>query len=71
MEATADEISKETGNPVLAVQLDVRDPDSVTSAFDSCESKFGVPNVIINNAAGNFISVSKAVVCVYFSMIKK
>ncbi|XP_071517976.1 2,4-dienoyl-CoA reductase [(3E)-enoyl-CoA-producing], mitochondrial-like [Panulirus ornatus] len=56
LEATANEISKQTGNSVHAVQMDVRDPAAVAAAFDSCEAKFGLPNIIINNAAGNFIS---------------
>ncbi|XP_045626307.2 2,4-dienoyl-CoA reductase [(3E)-enoyl-CoA-producing], mitochondrial isoform X1 [Procambarus clarkii] len=59
LEATANEISNETGNCVHAVQMDVRDPVSVATALDACESKFGVPNIIINNAAGNFISPSE------------
>jgi 2,4-dienoyl-CoA reductase len=41
---------------VLAVAADVRDPDSVKAAVDRCEEEFGLPNIIINNAAGNFIS---------------
>ncbi|KAK8753334.1 hypothetical protein OTU49_003953 [Cherax quadricarinatus] len=59
LEATASEISSKTGNQVLAVQMDVRDAANVTAAFDSCEAKFGLPNIIINNAAGNFISPSE------------
>ena len=41
---------------VLAVQGDVRDPEGVKSALDTVEAELGLPNVIINNAAGNFIS---------------
>ncbi|KAK7077002.1 2,4-dienoyl-CoA reductase, mitochondrial, partial [Halocaridina rubra] len=59
LEATADEISKQTGNPVLPVHLDIRDPAAVSHAFDACEAKFGLPHIIINNAAGNFISPSE------------
>ncbi|XP_042217669.1 2,4-dienoyl-CoA reductase [(3E)-enoyl-CoA-producing], mitochondrial-like isoform X2 [Homarus americanus] len=59
LELTANEISNQTGNPVHAVQMDIRDPVAVASAFDSCEAKFGLPNIIINNAAGNFISPSE------------
>ena len=57
LESTAGEISSSTGNPVLAVSLDVRNPDTVKEAFDTCEAKFGLPDIVINNAAGNFISV--------------
>ncbi|XP_064109104.1 2,4-dienoyl-CoA reductase [(3E)-enoyl-CoA-producing], mitochondrial-like isoform X1 [Macrobrachium nipponense] len=59
LESTANEISSQTGNPVLPVQMDIRDPAAVASAFDACESKFGLPSVVINNAAGNFISPSE------------
>lgn len=59
LETTAGEITNQTGNPVLPVQMDVRNPDAVKAAFDACEAKFGLPNIIINNAAGNFISPSE------------
>lgn len=35
---------------------DVRDPESVKAAADRCEQEFGLPDIVINNAAGNFIS---------------
>eukprot|EP00794_Sanderia_malayensis_P019134 gene19134-21051_t len=56
LQKTAEEITKETGNPVLALQGDVRDPEAVKNAVDALESEFGLPNIVINNAAGNFIS---------------
>ncbi|MCL4130241.1 UNVERIFIED_CONTAM: hypothetical protein GTU68_036516 [Idotea baltica] len=59
LEETANEITGKTGNPVLPVQMDVRDPEKIKAAFDACEAKFGVPTVIINNAAGNFVSPSE------------
>lgn len=59
LENTAAEISSQTGNSVFAVQMDIRDPAAVSTAFDACEAKFGLPNIIINNAAGNFISPSE------------
>lgn len=37
----------------------MRSPDEVKSAVDQCVSCFGLPNIIINNAAGNFISPSE------------
>lgn len=46
--------------PVLALQMDIRDPSAVSMALDRCEAKFGLPNIVINNAAGNFISVSNS-----------
>ncbi|KAG0711597.1 2,4-dienoyl-CoA reductase, mitochondrial [Chionoecetes opilio] len=59
LENTATEISSHTGNPVFAVQMDIRDPSAVAAALDACETKFGLPSIIINNAAGNFISPSE------------
>ena len=40
----------------MPIQLDVRDPASVKQAVDQCENQFGLPNIVINNAAGNFVS---------------
>lgn len=42
------------GAPVTTVGCDIRDPDSVAAAFDAAESAFGLPDVLINNAAANF-----------------
>lgn len=56
LEETALEITKETGNKVLPVQMDVRDPKSVKAGVDLTVETVGLPNIIINNAAGNFIS---------------
>ena len=56
LQKSADEISKSSGNKVIPIQLDVRDPGSVKEAVNTCEKEFGLPNIVINNAAGNFIS---------------
>lgn len=56
LEATASEITKETGHKVLPLQMDVRDPDAVKKAVDSLVAECGLPSIVINNAAGNFIS---------------
>ncbi len=44
------------GARVLAVQCDIREPDEITAAFDQAEATdgFGLPDVLINNAAANF-----------------
>jgi 2,4-dienoyl-CoA reductase len=55
VQKTAYEISAETGNDVLAVSCDVREPLSVKQAVSECVNRQGLPNVVINNAAGNFI----------------
>ncbi|XP_075901900.1 2,4-dienoyl-CoA reductase [(3E)-enoyl-CoA-producing], mitochondrial [Nelusetta ayraudi] len=59
LQKTAEEISSQTGNKVHAVQCDVRDPQAVSQCIDSMESLTGLPDVIINNAAGNFVCPSE------------
>lgn len=41
---------------IAAIQCDVRDPQDVKNAVSVCIEKLGLPNIVINNAAGNFIS---------------
>lgn len=41
---------------VLPVQLDVRNHEGVKEAVDEVVAKLGLPNIVINNAAGNFVS---------------
>jgi NAD(P)-dependent dehydrogenase (short-subunit alcohol dehydrogenase family) len=45
---------EELDAPVLAVRCDIREPDEIAAAFDAAEAKFGLPGVLINNAAANF-----------------
>ncbi|XP_072459711.1 2,4-dienoyl-CoA reductase [(3E)-enoyl-CoA-producing], mitochondrial isoform X1 [Notamacropus eugenii] len=59
LKATAEEISSQTGNKVHAVQCDVRDPEKVKNAVSELIKVAGLPDVIVNNAAGNFISPSE------------
>lgn len=56
LEATASEISGKTGHKVLPLQCDIRDPSAIKEAVDTTVATFGLPNVIVHNAAGNFIS---------------
>jgi len=42
------------GAPVVTVACDIRDPEAVSAAFDSAEAEFGLPGVLVNNAAANF-----------------
>lgn len=42
------------GGKAIAVGMDVRDPDQVARTFDEAERAFGVVDVLVNNAAGNF-----------------
>jgi NAD(P)-dependent dehydrogenase (short-subunit alcohol dehydrogenase family) len=45
---------EEIGAPVLTVACDIRDADQIADAFDAAEAEFGVPGVLVNNAAANF-----------------
>ena len=56
LERAAAEISAATGGRVLALPADVRDADAVRAAVDACVAAAGLPDIVINNAAGNFIS---------------
>jgi NAD(P)-dependent dehydrogenase (short-subunit alcohol dehydrogenase family) len=40
---------------VLTIQMDVRDPEQVKKMVDETDQSFGRIDVLINNAAGNFI----------------
>ena len=42
------------GARVLTVQCDIRQPEEIAAAFDAAEAEFGLPTVLINNAAANF-----------------
>ena len=53
---TAREINEKTGNPVLPLAGDVRDYDEVQNVIDMARKEFGGVDVLINNAAGNFVS---------------
>ena len=39
---------------VFATPCDLRDPESISAAFDAIEEALGLPGVLINNAAANF-----------------
>lgn len=45
---------EEIGAPVLTVTCDIREPDQIAAAFDAAGDAFGLPGVLINNAAANF-----------------
>ena len=42
------------GAPVAVVGCDIRDPEQIAAAFDDAEAAFGLPGVLVNNAAANF-----------------
>ena len=42
------------GARVLTVGCDIRKPEQIAAAFDAAEQEFGLPEVLVNNAAANF-----------------
>ncbi len=45
---------RDLGAEVLAVTCDIRDPEQIAAAFDAAAERFGMPGVLVNNAAANF-----------------
>jgi NAD(P)-dependent dehydrogenase (short-subunit alcohol dehydrogenase family) len=45
---------EELGAAVLTVGCDIRDADAISAAFDAATDAFGLPQVLVNNAAANF-----------------
>ncbi|WP_282018252.1 SDR family oxidoreductase [Salegentibacter mishustinae] len=56
LQNTAKELEHETGGKCFAVQCDVRHYDQVENMRDEVLKEFGSVDVLLNNAAGNFIS---------------
>ena len=42
------------GARAMQAACDIRDPDAIAAAFDAVEAELGRPDVLVNNAAGNF-----------------
>lgn len=55
-EAVLREAAPEMTGDVLPVPCDVRDPAQVAAMMDAAEARFGQIDVLVNNAAGNFVS---------------
>lgn len=56
LQNTAKELESETGGKCLAVQCDVRHYEQVEAMLKQVLETFGKVDVLLNNAAGNFIS---------------
>ena len=52
----AKEIESKSGNPVLFIPSDVREYEQIESVIAGGKEQFGQIDVLLNNAAGNFIS---------------
>ncbi|APU69389.1 MULTISPECIES: SDR family oxidoreductase [Christiangramia] len=53
---TAEELATETGGTCFPVQCDVRNYQEVEAMRDAVVKEFGQVDILLNNAAGNFIS---------------
>ncbi len=54
--ATARELEAATGRACLAVQADVRKPETIEAAIDRTLERYGRLDILINGAAGNFLA---------------
>ncbi|WP_421945312.1 SDR family oxidoreductase [Pedobacter sp.] len=69
LQKTADEMEEKTGGKVLAVACDVREIEQVENVLAKTIEKFGSVDVLLNNAAGNFISPTERLSANAFSSI--
>lgn len=69
LQKTADEMEEKTGGKVLAVACDVREVDQVEHVLAKTLERFGSVDILLNNAAGNFISPTKRLSANAFSSI--
>ncbi|MDP2040143.1 MAG: SDR family oxidoreductase [Algoriphagus sp.] len=56
LQETAKEMMEKNGGKVIPVACDVRDIDQVEAMWEKAKSELGQIHVVLNNAAGNFIS---------------
>ncbi|SJN21091.1 SDR family oxidoreductase [Sphingobacterium sp. JB170] len=69
LEKTAQEITANTGNAVLAVSCDIREIAQVESLLKQSIDRFSRVDMLVNNAAGNFISPSERLSANAFSTV--
>jgi NAD(P)-dependent dehydrogenase (short-subunit alcohol dehydrogenase family) len=69
LKQTAAEMENETGGKVIAVACDVRKYDEVEKMLHEAIKAFGRVDVLLNNAAGNFISPTERLSANAFSAI--
>ena len=56
LDKTAKELMDEFGGTVIGISCDVRNYDEVENTLNTIKEKFGKLDILVNNAAGNFIS---------------
>jgi len=69
LQQTADEMQAETGGKVIAVACDVRKYEEVEKMLQQAIAAFGKVDVLLNNAAGNFISPTERLSANAFSAV--
>ncbi|GGH10769.1 SDR family oxidoreductase [Sphingobacterium alkalisoli] len=69
LETAAAEISGKTGHRVLPVACDIRHIEEVDQLLAKSEEVFGQVDVLVNNAAGNFISPTERLSANAFSTV--
>jgi NAD(P)-dependent dehydrogenase (short-subunit alcohol dehydrogenase family) len=69
LQQTAAEMQAETGGKVLPIACDVRKYDEVEAMLQQAVETFGQVDVLLNNAAGNFISPTERLSANAFSAI--
>lgn len=56
LQQAAEEMSQQGKYEVFATSCDIRNPDEIAAMLDSVIGHFGQIDILVNNAAGNFIS---------------
>jgi NAD(P)-dependent dehydrogenase (short-subunit alcohol dehydrogenase family) len=69
LQKTAAEMETETGGKVLAVACDVRNYEEVEAMLKQSVAQFGRVDVLLNNAAGNFIAPTERLSANAFSTV--
>jgi len=69
LQKTADEMEEKTGGKILAVACDVRIAEQIDQVLEKAVAAFGKVDVLVNNAAGNFISPTERLSANAFSSI--
>lgn len=69
LEATAKELTEQTGGEILPLVCDVRKYLEVEQMLATITEKFGRPDILVNNAAGNFISPTERLSAKAFDVI--
>jgi NAD(P)-dependent dehydrogenase (short-subunit alcohol dehydrogenase family) len=69
LQKTAAEMEAQTGGKVLAVACDVRNYEEVENMLQQAITTFGRVDVLLNNAAGNFISPTERLSANAFSTV--